>query len=136
MKMPDLEVNIFNQKIKLSYQENEKKRLKKVIETLNKIWIKFSNLHGKVSDIKIIILICIELQDSIEDIKNLKEKINSQVVEIQSKVNSLEESQDTIKNLNLELSDKNNEILAIENLIDEIQNDLLMIKSKMVKKHE
>ena len=52
--MPDLEVIIFNQKLKLSYQENEKQRLVDAVEKLNKNWDKFANLHGKVSDKKII----------------------------------------------------------------------------------
>ena len=68
--MPDLEVIIFNQKLKLSYQENEKERLIKAIDTLNKSWNKYSNLNGKVSDLKIITLISLELQDSIEDYKS------------------------------------------------------------------
>ena len=71
--MPDLEVIIFNQKLKLSYQENEKQRILKAVETLNKKWQSFSNLHGKVSDFKIAILISLELQDLIADTNNLKE---------------------------------------------------------------
>ena len=48
--MPDLEVTIFNQNLKLSYQEDEKERLINAIGVLNESWNKFSNLHGKVSD--------------------------------------------------------------------------------------
>ena len=65
--MPDLEVTVFNQKLKLSYLENEKERLINAIDILNESWKKFSNLQGKVSDLKIITLISLELQDSIED---------------------------------------------------------------------
>ena len=65
--MPDLEVTIFNQKLKLTYLEGEKERLTGAINLLNKSWNKFSNLHGKVSDLKIIILISLEIQDSIKD---------------------------------------------------------------------
>ncbi len=65
--MPDLEVTVFNQKLKLSYLENEKERLVNAINILNESWKKFSNLHGKVSDLKIITLISLEIQDSIGD---------------------------------------------------------------------
>ncbi len=74
--MPDLEVSIFNQKLKLSYEEDEKERLLKAVETLNNNWNKFSNLHGKVSDLKIAILISLELQDSIGNIQGLKDRLN------------------------------------------------------------
>ena len=40
-KMPDLNVTIFNQNLKLSYQENEKEKLINAIEILNKSWNKF-----------------------------------------------------------------------------------------------
>ena len=65
--MPDLEVTVFNQKLKLSYLEDEKERLTNAINILNESWNKFSNLYGKVSDLKIITLISLELQDSIKD---------------------------------------------------------------------
>ena len=71
--MPDLEVSIFNQKLKLSYEEDEKQRLLKAVATLNNNWNNFSYLHGKVSDLKIATLISLELQDSIGDIQELKD---------------------------------------------------------------
>ncbi len=80
-KMPDLELTIFNQKLKLSYQENEKERIIKAVETLNNNWNKFSHLHGKVSDLKIATLISLELQDSIGDIQTLKDKLNTKETE-------------------------------------------------------
>jgi len=61
--MPDIEVSVFNQKLKLSYKEEEKQRILKAVEILNNNWNKFSNLHGKVRDLKIDTLICLELQD-------------------------------------------------------------------------
>ena len=72
--MSEIEVTIFNQKLKLSYQDNEKQRLINAVETLNKTWNKFSDLHGKVSDLKIMTLISLELQDSIESMQILKDK--------------------------------------------------------------
>ena len=74
--MPDMEVKIFNQKIKLSYEDNEKERLLNAVEELNTHWIKFSNLQGKVSDLKIISLITLELQDTILNIGKMLEELN------------------------------------------------------------
>ncbi len=84
--MPDLDVTIFNQNLKLSYQENEKERLIKAIEILNKSWNKLSNLQGKVSDLKIITLISLELQDSISDYKD-KLNLNQDNVDLLKKKN-------------------------------------------------
>ena len=81
--MPDIEVNVFNQKLKLSYKEEEKQRILKAVDILNNNWNKFSNLHGKVSDLKIATLISLELQDSIEDTLELKDKIKAREVEIE-----------------------------------------------------
>tara|TARA_X000000368_G_C22530613_1_gene493308 strand:- start:39 stop:467 length:429 start_codon:yes stop_codon:yes gene_type:complete len=137
--MPDLEVTIFNQKLKLSYQENEKERLIKAVDQLNNNWKKFSHLHGKVSDLKIIILISLEIQDSIEDIKLLKDKINVSNIETKSlkkeieiKTKELEDSIKKIKKIELELSKKNEEIIKIENNLDEISDDLLQIKNNLL----
>ena len=112
--MPDLEVTIFNQKIKLSYQNNEKERLINAVNILNHNWKKFSNLHGKVSDTKIITLICLELQDSLENSNSLKDKIRN-------------------KELKSELELKNNQILEIENMLDDIHTELLQIKRNIIK---
>ena len=76
-KMPDLEVKIFNQKINLSYQENEKQRLIIAVEKLNKSWNKFSDLHGKVSDFKIITLISLELQEGSKTLRPGAHKIKN-----------------------------------------------------------
>ena len=92
--MPDLEVTVFNQKLKLSYLKDEKERLTNAINILNEIWNKFSNLHGKVSDLKIITLISLELQDSIKDyedkLKLQKKNIDLLKQEIEEKSNHLQ----------------------------------------------
>ena len=80
--MPDMEVKIFNQKIKLSYEDNEKERLLNAVEELNTHWIKFSNLQGKVSDLKIISLITLELQDTILNIGKMLEELNRELLKI------------------------------------------------------
>tara|TARA_B100000959_G_scaffold138152_1_gene145243 strand:- start:1173 stop:1598 length:426 start_codon:yes stop_codon:yes gene_type:complete len=136
MKMADLDVTIFNQNLKLSYQENEKERLINAIEILNKSWNKFSNLHGKVSDLKIITLISIELQDSIGDYKD-KLNLNQDNVDllkkkIEEKNREFENSIETINKFKLEIDDKNKEILKIESILDEMHNELLQIKTNII----
>ncbi len=110
--MPNLEVTVFSQKIKLSYKNNEKERLINAVKILNETWKKFSHLHGKVSDIKIIILISLELQDRIEDLIVLKNNM-----------------------LKKEIEKNNNEILKIENMLDNLYDELLDIKKNILNKN-
>ena len=138
--MPDIEVNVFNQKLKLSYKEEEKQRILKAVEILNNNWNKFSNLHGKVSDLKIATLISLELQDSIEDTLALKDKIKAKEAEIEllkkevdSKNKESEEIIKNIKKLDTELNNKNEELSKFENSLDELHNELLEIKKIILK---
>ena len=134
--MPYLEVTIFNQKIKLSYLDNEKERLINAINILNKNWEKFSNLHGKVSDLKIITLISLELQDSIEDcedkIKLQKKNINLLKQEIEEKNNDLQITTAQVNKLKLEIETKDKEILKTESVLDEINHELSQIKNNIL----
>ena len=134
--MPDLEVIIFNQKLKLSYQENEKERLIKAIDTLNKSWNKYSNLNGKVSDLKIITLISLELQDSIEDYKSKLNMHKNDIVllkkESDQKNIEIKEKKEKIYKLKLEIEDINNERSKIESILDELHNELLKLKTKIL----
>ncbi len=139
--MPDIEVIVFNQKLKLSYKEDEKQKILKAVKILNNNWNKFSHLHGKVSDIKIATLISIELQDSIADIQILKESIKfkeddnaSLKKEIELKGKESEEIKKTIKKLNLELNSKNEELSRFENILDELNSELLDIKNIILNK--
>lgn len=138
--MPNIEVNVFNQKLKLSYQEDEKKRILKAVEILNNNWIKLSHLHGKVSDIKIATLISLEIQDSIEDIKILKDNIKAKETdnallkkEIDLKREEFQEIKNTLKKLESEIEKKNQDLLNLENTLDEFLNELLEIKNKILK---
>ena len=134
--MPDLEVSIFNQKLKLSYQENEKERLINAIDVLNQSWNKFSNLHGKVSEKKIITLISLELQDSIRDYEDkLKLQIkNIDLVkqEIKEKSNDLQNTIEKNNQLKLEIEIKDKEILKTASVLDEINHELSEIKTKIL----
>ena len=138
-KMPDLEVTIYNQKLKLSYQENEKQRLINAVKILNENWNKYSHLHGKVSDLKIITIISLEIQDSLHEIQALKDKINLQELNSKSLKNEIEiknkEFEDNLKTINKfksEIDNKNQEISNIENKLDEIQDQVLKIKSNFL----
>ena len=138
--MPDIEVNIFNQKLKLSYREEEKQRILKAVEILNSNWNKLSHLHGKVSDLKIAALISLELQDSIEDINTLKDKMKAKEddyellkKEIDFKIKESQEINKKLKKLNSELNTKNEEFAKFENIVDELLSELLEIKKNIAK---
>ena len=134
--MPDLEVTVFNQKLKLSYLENEKDRLINVINILNESWKKFSNLHGKVSDLKIITLISLELQDAIGDyedkFKLQKKNIDVLKKEIEEKSKSLQNSMEQVNKLKLEIVTKEKEISKTESILDEINHELSQIKNNIL----
>ena len=135
--MPDLEVSVFDQKLKLSYLEKEKERLTNAINILNESWKKFSNLHGKVSDLKIITLISLELQDSIVDnedkIKLQKKNIDLLKQEIGEKNNELQNAIEQVNKLKLEIEIKENEISKTESILDEINHELSQIKNNISK---
>ena len=140
--MPDLEVSIFNQKLKLSYEEDEKERLLKAVETLNNNWNKFSYLHGKVSDLKIATLISLELQDSIGNIQGLKDRLNIKETdnellkkEIKLTKKESEESINTIKKIKSELNNKTDEVSKLEYALEEFHSELMQIKNNILKKN-
>ena len=138
--MADIEVNVFNQKLKLSYREEEKQRILKAVEVLNNNWNKFSHLHGKVSDLKIATLISLELQDSIENIKMQEDKMKAMQTDnelLKKQINFKEKESDEInkilKKLELELNTKNKESSKFENILDELLSELLEIKNNIVR---
>ena len=140
--MPDLEVSIFNQKLKLSYKEEEKQRLLKAVETLNNNWNKFSHLHGKVSDLKIATLISLELQDSIGVIQALKDRLNiketdNELLKKEIKLTKKEsaESINTIKKIKSELNNKTDEVSKLEYALEEFHSELMQIKNNILKKN-
>ena len=138
--MADIEVNVFNQRLKLSYREEEKQRILKAVEVLNNNWNKFSHLHGKVSDLKIATLISLELQDSIENINVIDNRVkvleaDNELLkkQINLKEKESEEINKTLKKLDSELNTKNKEYSNFENIVDELLNELLEIKNNIVK---
>ena len=141
--MPEIEVIVFDQKLKLSYQDDEKQRLINAVETLNKRWSKFADLLGKVSDKKIITLISIDMQDSIEDFQILKNtevqsanKIELLQKEIISKNVQLEENLEKIKKYETDLNEKNYEISKVEMTLDELNIKISNIKNNILKNQD
>ena len=134
--MPDLEVTVFNQKLKLSYLEDEKDRLTNAINILNESWKKFSNLHGKVSDLKIITLISLELQDSIgnyeDQIKLQKKNIDLLKQEIEEKNYDIQNTTAQVNKFKLEIEIKEKEISKTESVLDEINHELSKIKNSIL----
>lgn len=137
--MSEIEVTIFNQQLKLSYQDNEKQRLIQAVENLNKSWDKFSDLHGKVGDLKIITLISLELQDSLESMQVLKDKAAQSVKEIEllqkeiiSKNFQLKESLEKIKKYETDLLKKKHEISQVEIILDELNIEVSNIKNNII----
>ena len=116
--------------------EDEKKRLTNAINILNESWNKFSNLHGKVSDLKIITLISLELQDSIKDyedkLKLQRKNIDLLKQETEEKSNDLQNTIKKVDQLNLEIEIKDKEILKTESVLDEINHELSQIKIKIL----
>ena len=112
---------------------NQKKNLRKI---LTESWKKFSNLHGKVSDLKIITLISLELQDSIgnyeDQIKLQKKNINLLKQEIEEKNNDLQNTTAQVNKLKLEIETKEKEISKTESVLDEINHELLQIKNNIL----
>ena len=134
--MPDLKVTVFNHELKITYLENEKERLTNAINILNENWKKFSNLHGKVSDLKIITLISLELQDSIVDkedkIKLQKKNIDLLKQDFEKKRNELQNAIEQVNKLKLEIEIKEKEISKTESVLDEINHELSQIKNNIL----
>ena len=93
-------------------------------------------MHGKVSDVKIITLLTLELQDSIGDykdkIKMQKNNIDILNTEIERKTKEFENSIDKVNKLKLDIGEKNSEISKINNILDEIYDELMQIKTNIL----
>ena len=68
--MPIHKTKIFNTTIDISYEKNDKNKLLDLISNLNNRIKKFSELSGKVSDIKIVILAALAIEDELAEINN------------------------------------------------------------------
>ena len=141
--MPTFKAKIFNQKIDLNYQEGDKSKLLNLIQNLNSHWTKYDYLKGKVSDIKILILLALELQDVIYDLKSkikkdddINLKANSNNIEITKLSKDLITHKDKVINLELELKNLNIEFKEVNNILDEINNDLKELSKSIINSYE
>ena len=62
--MPKLKTEILGSQIEINYEEGEKDKLNKIIESFNKRLLDFRDLEGKVSDNKIFFLAASESRRS------------------------------------------------------------------------
>ena len=141
--MPIFKATIFDRSIDLNYQEKDKSKLLNLIENLNSHWAKYDHLKGKVSDSKILILLTLELQDALSDLKNNSRKKNDENVkskpkdkEIKDLSKELINHKDKIINLELELKKLNLEFKEVNLIVDEINNDLNKLSQSIIKSYE
>ncbi len=66
--MPVYKASILNREINLNYEYDQKEKLEKAVDVLNKKLKSFDNKDGKISDNKLLSLIAIKLQAEIFDI--------------------------------------------------------------------
>ena len=120
---------ILNKEISLNYEESEKDRLVNAVNKINEIGKKYNYQDGKISDTKILSLIAIELQDSINEIS--KKSRNDSNLEIKFK--EIQNENIRLKDIMLKLKEKisnyenensllHKEITQIQDQINEIIN--------------
>lgn len=141
--MPIFKTKIFNQIIDLNYQEEDKSKLLNIVDNLNEHWIKYDNLKGKVSDIKILILLTIELQDALLDLNNKSNKsnnenlnLNSKNTEIKNLTKELILHKDKINKLEAELKNSNIEFKEVNEILDDINSELKGLSKSIIKSYE
>ena len=141
--MPIFKTKIFDQLIDLNYQEDDKSKLLNLIESLNFHWAKYDHLKGKVSNSKILILLTLELQDALSDLKNISKKNNDKNIKSQpndKEINKLSKElithKDKIINLELELKNLNLEFKEVNKILDEINSDLNELSKSIINSYE
>ena len=75
-KMSNLEFNILGQNIKLNFEQKDKDKLLILIEKIKKRLNKYDYLNGKVSNSKILIMLCLELEDKLSESNFLNKEKN------------------------------------------------------------
>ena len=136
--MPIYRAKIFNQFIDLNYDERDKAKLLKLIDTLNNHWKKYKNLQGKASDKKIMILLALELQDVLFDLEDMQKINKERDKKINSKNNSAELilHKDRINNLESKINNFNSEFEEINKVLDEINSDLEKMSKSIISSYD
>ena len=130
-KMSNLKFNILGQNIKLNFEEKEKDKLLILIEKIKKRLNKYDYLNGKVSDSKILIMLCLELEDKLSDSNILNKEQNSSNKNIELQDKKIKELSSEIIILKDQLSDHvseknilNQNTKNIIQLIDEMDSEI------------
>ena len=136
--MPTYRAKIFNQFIDLNYDERDKAKLLKLIDTLNNHWKKYKNLQGKANDKKIMILLALELQDALFDLGDIQKINRERDKKINSKNNSAELilHKDRINNLESKINNFNIEFEEINKVLDEINSDLEKMSKSIISSYD
>ena len=135
--MPILKVDILGSEIKISYDEAEKEKLTKLINTFRKKLSEFPH-DGKTNEKIIIFLAALKTQDELEENKKLllenkvdRDKFNKKI-ELISKLNN---EIIILKNENTELKNKNlinsNDDISIMEKVDNLEYLIESIQMKI-----
>ena len=137
--MPTHKTKIFNTLIDINYEKSDKEKLIDLINNLNNRIKKFSHLNGKVSDIKIIILAAIAIEDELLEKNNISltnksleaelskndlkiESLNSEIINLKDKLNFLES----------ELENKSRNDSSKEEVIEEVANQIEILNKSIL----
>ena len=129
--MSNLKFNILGQNIKLNFEQKDKDKLLILIEKIKKRLNKYDYLNGKVSDSKILIMLCLELEEKLSESNFLNKEQNSfnKNIELQDKkIKKLSSEIITLKDqLSDHVSEKNiltQNTKTIIQLIDEMDSEI------------
>jgi len=141
--MPILKTKIFNSEIDLNFEESDKEKLIELINKLNSRFSNYKDLNGKVSDIKIVILAALAIEDELIEQKKIlnKEKIISKKLDYdKSQIEKLSleivKLKDKIFLLESQITDKQDAFSLIEKEIEKIDDQLQKLNTSMTSIYE
>ena len=133
--MPILKTEILGSEIEINYKEEEKERLEKIINKFNHRIKDFQNLHGKVSDKKILFLAALKAEDEINEINENKKNINNnkinseKIIKLNQEIINLKDEINTLQSKSIDLKNNNtnvaHEIDTINNQLDDLIKKIL-----------
>ena len=137
--MPTHKTKIFNTLIDINYEKSDKEKLIDLINNLNNRIKKFNHLNGKVSDIKIIILAALAIEDELLEKNNifltnksLKADLNKNDLKIEKLNSEIINLKDELSLLESELKNKNHNDVSKEDQIGEIANQIEILNQSIL----
>ena len=137
--MPTHKTKIFNTSIDINYEKSDKEKLIGLINNLNNRIKKFNHLNGKVSDIKIIILAALAIEDELLEKNNifltnksLKADLNKNDLKIEKLNSEIINLKDELSLFESELKDKNHNDVSKEDQIEEIANQIEILNQSIL----